>query len=165
MTSSISGLGSSQNLQQMMSMMGTQQKQSLTDEQKQEVADILSNYDADNITEEDAQEIFAKFKEAGIEGAGLKEAIEEAGFDAENLRELGMPDEEEMQGPPPPGFGQGISTSGSAANVDIESLKTLQDILDQYDLSNLTEDQQTELTAKLQQSGLLSEGSLFNLTA
>ena len=106
MVSSIQGLGS------VFSSMGTSMKMTeLTDDQKSTISDILSNYDPDTVTEEDAKEIFQAFKDAGINPAkGMKEAIEAAGFDAEQLRTWGMGDtsstsgSSEMQGsmPPPP---------------------------------------------------------------
>ena len=166
MSSSIQGLGSSMSMQSMMGMMGMQQRQSLSSEQTETVNSILSNYDADNITEADAKEIFEQFKEAGINGPGLKEAIESAGFDAEQLRELGMSDEDkQMMPPPPPPMGQSMGASSSSSGINSTTLQTLEDILDDYDLSNLSSDQQTELVSRLQSSGLLNSGSLINISA
>ncbi|MCE1254339.1 MAG: hypothetical protein LWX83_12430 [Anaerolineae bacterium] len=147
-------------------MMGMQQRPSLTSEQTETVNSILSNYDAENISEDDAKEIFEQFKEAGIGGPGLKEAIEAAGFDAEELRELGMPEEDKgNMPPPPPSFGQGMGTSGSATGINTTTLQTLESILSDYDLSNLSSDKQNELVSRLQSSGLLNSGSLINISA
>ena len=97
MVSSIQGTGMTAGMNPMRSM------QSLTDEQKQTIADILSQYDPENITEEDAKAIFQAFKDAGITPAkGMKEAIEAAGFDAEDLRSKGMPEKGGKMPPPPP---------------------------------------------------------------
>ena len=86
---SIQGFGSMQG--GMFGMGGMQQQtSSLTDDQKSTVASILSNYDADNITTSSAQEIFQKLLDAGITPQkGLKEAIESAGFDAEQIAVTG----------------------------------------------------------------------------
>lgn len=49
----------------------------LTDDQKSAIQDILSNYDPENITKEDAKEIWQAFQDAGIQPQeGLKEVIE-----------------------------------------------------------------------------------------
>lgn len=144
--------------------------QALTDEQKQTITDILSNYDAESITQEDAQSIFESFREAGIRpGEGMRETIEAAGFDAENLRELGRP-----PGPPPGGmmqsggmggFGEVSSffKLGDSQGVDVNNLQTLQTILNQYDLSSMSTDDEDSLMSKLQQSGLLFPGSTVDI--
>lgn len=156
MVSSIQGYGSIQA-----ASMGGMRSQgtTLTDEQKQTIADILSEYDSENISEADAQEIFQKFKDAGITPArGMKEAIEAAGFDAEDLRAKGMP---EGQQPPPPPPDQ---TSGSGS-VNVSALQSLQSILSEYDLNSITEDQQSELLTKLNEAGLLRTGYSIDLSA
>jgi hypothetical protein len=164
--SSIQGFGSTQGMMGMMGMSGNNSvKSTLTDEQKQTVADILSNYDADNITASNAKEIFQKFADAGITPqAGLKEAIESAGFDAEQLRELGMPEDQQGQMPPPPPPSSS-STSGSATGINASTLEKLQSVLDQYDLTNLSSDDQNSLVSQLTSMGLLQSGSLINISA
>jgi len=123
----------------------------LTEEQEDEIASILSEYDPDEITEETAKEIFEKFREAGIQPSkGMKEAIEEAGFDAEELRSLGMSQFESMGGY----SSQGINTS---------ALQSLQSILNGYDLSSITSDQKSALYTQLQTAGLLQSGSVINI--
>lgn len=122
---------------------------SLTDEQKETIAEILSNYDADSLTEEDAKAIFEAFKEAGITPcAGMKEAIEAAGFDAEELRTLAG----ENQAPPPPPS-PNFDTQSTSLNQS--ALQSLQTILNDYDLSELSEEEQNELLTRLQEAGLL----------
>jgi predicted transcriptional regulator YheO len=148
------GIGSSQNMQ------------SLTDEQKQKIADILSKYDAKNLTADDAKAIFKAFKEAGITPAkGMKEAIEAAGFDAEKLRSEGMSDADKAghKPPPPPPPSSSDSSSDSSSTVNVSALKSLQDILSQYDLTNLSSEDQTSLVSKLQEQGLLNTGYLIDL--
>lgn len=77
---------------------------SLTDEQTATLTDVLSSYDADSLTEAQAQEIVAALSEAGIEpGAGLEEAMSELGFDAKTIGDLaGLGPAKGEQGPPPP---------------------------------------------------------------
>ena len=131
----------------------------LTSAQKSTVQDILSNYDPENITEEDAQEIFAAFEEAGISPMkGMKEAVEEAGFDAEDLRTKAG-----IEGPPPPPAGPPPAEQTSSS-IDIEALQTLQSILDGYDLTALSEEDQQSLTEQLLSAGLLQTGSTMDLS-
>lgn len=126
----------------------------LTEEQKDKIDEILSEYDPENITEEQAKEIFEKFREAGIQpAAGMKEAIEEAGFDAEQLREWGMPD-----------IGN-LGYSSSSQGVNASALQSLQTILNQYDFSNLSSEKQESLYAQLQSAGLLYSGTIIDIGA
>ncbi len=74
--------------------------QAFSAEQKANVTSILSEYDADNITEESAQAIKEALKEAGyMPGPGLGQAITEAGFDPQEIGSYGP---QSQQGPPPP---------------------------------------------------------------
>jgi len=93
----------------------------LSDEQKQTVNDILSNYDAENITQEDFEEIFAQFKEAGIPlGESHKSVVEEAGFNfdaniQQAIQDGTMPSPPDGNRPPPP---PQRSSSSSATDSD-----------------------------------------------
>jgi len=153
MVSSIQGMGQMMGMSGMMSQKMTE----LTDDQKKTIADILSNYDPDNVSEEDAKAIFQAFKDAGITPAkGMKEAIEAAGFDADALREMGMDDEGKMPPPPP---------ESSSSSINLSTLQSLQDILSQFDLNNLSETDQSSLISQLEESGLIYPGSVINTTA
>ena len=78
-----------------------QGQQSLTDEQKARVVDILSQYNASSLTAEDAQAINNAFREAGIrQGPGQQEAIEAAGFDPLVISSLDPPPDRGGQGRP-----------------------------------------------------------------
>ena len=146
------------SIQGISSIMGSSQQvkaASLTEDQKQTIQDILSQYDADNVTTEDAKAIFQAFSDAGITPArGMKEAIEAAGFDAEDLRAKGMP-ENMPPAPPPP--------SSQSSSLDTEALQELEDILSQYDLSNLTDEDKKSLMQQLQQNGLIDPGSIVDM--
>ncbi len=124
----------------------------LTDEQKIEVASILSNFDASSLTEDDALSINEAFREAGFKGGpGLRSAIEEAGFDAEEVRSLALP----PQGPPPAG-------GGAPSGVNKEALSELLEILDMYDFDSMTSEQEEELVNQLKSSDLFFSGLLIN---
>ncbi len=69
-------------------MSGMQRPDPLTDEQKTKVKDLLSQYDSENLTVEDAKSLFKSIQEAGIKGPGLRDAIQEAGFDADKVWSL-----------------------------------------------------------------------------
>jgi hypothetical protein len=125
----------------------------LSDDQKAQVQTILSKYDKSNISTDDAKAIFQAFKDAGIKGPGLKQAIEEAGFNPEDLRTKAKPD----WIPSPP------SETSSNPGINLSALQSLQKILSQFDLGKLSSDQQTDLFSKLTQSGLLQSGNIINL--
>ena len=64
----------------------------LTEVQKEKIKAILSNYDADLLTAEDALAIHEAFREAGLRGGPAAEsAIREAGFNPNKLRDLAPP--------------------------------------------------------------------------
>jgi hypothetical protein len=156
-------IDSIQGFSSMQGMSSFPKAKALTDEQKSQISDILSNYDKDNLTADDAKEIFNAFKDAGIQpGPGMKEAIEDAGFDAEELRDLGKPSD---MPPGPPPHSEGAFGSSSSKSIDASTLQSLQDILNQYDLSSLTSDQEEELLGKLSDAGLMKNGSMIDLAA
>lgn len=66
--------------------------QQLTDAQIKQVALILSKYKPDSLTAEVARAMNEEFRDAGLRrGAGLKEAIEAAGFDTWKISTLYPP--------------------------------------------------------------------------
>ena len=132
----------------------------LSDEQKKAVQDILSNYDSSKITTEDAKKIFKSFEEAGIKGGGLREVISAAGFDADEI--WSQAHDGQKPGKPPEGAGR---PGGIAGKVNSSTLQTLQTILNQFDLSAMTEEKEKELFSQLTESGLFNSGSVINLGA
>jgi len=151
MINSIQGMG------QMMGVGGMIPRgKELTDDQKSTITDILSQYDPENVSEEDAKAIFQAFKDAGITPAkGMKEVIEAAGFDAEDLRSKGTSDQGMM--PPPP------RQNSSANSINLSALQSLQEILSQFDLANLSESDQSSLISQLEDSGLVFPGSVIDI--
>ncbi|MBL8093801.1 MAG: hypothetical protein JNL73_06495 [Anaerolineales bacterium] len=130
----------------------------LTDAQKSLVQSTLADYDSETLTADDAKEILSTFREAGIRpGQELRQAIEETGFDEKQLLELARPEGGQQ---PPPGRGpQGSST------LDVSALQSLQTILSQYNLSDLSSDEETDLLNQLNRSGLVRSGDMIDLTA
>jgi len=66
--------------------------ETLTDAQKGKLKSILSNYDSQSLTAEDAKAIHEAFREAGLRACpAMADAIRETGFNPEKLRELAPP--------------------------------------------------------------------------
>lgn len=71
-------------------------QQSLTEEQKNTLNSIVSQYDGDDFSESDFNAMNAQLKEAGLRpSAELKSALEEQGIDVSSFVQ-------EKKGPPPP---------------------------------------------------------------
>ncbi|MBI9049084.1 MAG: hypothetical protein JEZ00_06685 [Anaerolineaceae bacterium] len=131
--------------------------QSLSEEQKTQLEEILEEYDAASLTEEEVESILDQMRNAGIQpGKGMKETIEAAGFDANMFKPAGRSD-----GPPPPPPGGAEKSQG----INLESLQSLQTILNQFDLSNLSAEDEESLISSIQQAGFMSPGNLFTIDA
>lgn len=136
----------------------------LSDEQKSSISDILSQYDPEDLSDEDVQSIKDQLKEAGVRPSPeLKSALEGAGFDAEAFRPAGPPPGGPGQaGGPPPGPPPG---EGGETEASEETLKTLASIFEDYDLESLTEDNLDEIQQKLKEVGISLPGSVIDQSA
>ena len=66
--------------------------QTLTDAQKDQVKAILSKYDANTLTADQAKAIHEAFRQAGLRGGpALNDTVKAAGFDPDKLRDLAPP--------------------------------------------------------------------------
>jgi len=97
----------------------------LSSSQLDTISSVLENYDASNLSQSDALEIVAAFKEAGIQpSSGLESAMEEAGFDAKEVGTLagvagqGQPSSQGFSGRSG-GAGQGGGSSASEEEFDV----------------------------------------------
>ena len=73
--------------------------EALADKQVETVKTILSDYDSEALTADDAKAIHQAFREAKIPGGkALDAAVDDAGFDSEKLRELDPPPERQGRG-------------------------------------------------------------------
>jgi len=149
--SSIQGLGQTQAMGAMQGMGRGPKPQPLSDEQKTTLQEILSEYDPASVSSEDAKEFFTQIREAGIRGPEVREAVEAAGFDADALFEMAHGDRQ------PPQRAQ------SNQQINLTSLQTLQQILNQFDLNALEEDDQNNLMSQLTQAGLTRSGSVLDI--
>jgi len=132
----------------------------LSNEQKETIDSILSDYDALTLSEQDAKDIVSAFHEAGINPSkDFADKLDSAGFDAREIGDLaGVTPSHRGEGsaPPPP---QG----GNSAGVNQDNLQLLKSILEQYtDLSNLSEEDEQTLSISLLDAGLLEPGALID---
>ena len=150
MVASIQGMGS------MRGMSGMQAPKPLTAEQQKSVQDILSNYDARNISTDDAKSIVKSLKEVGVRGPAMRDALTAAGFDAGQIRSMAHDGHQHVHS-----GGQGQSAYSSSA------MQSLTSIMSQYDLGNMSSSDQKDLYSQLTSSGLLKTGAsgVWNTTA
>ena len=142
----------------------------LNEEQRQLIDNTLKQYDADSLSEADAQSIVQTFSEAGIQpGRELAEAMASAGFDA---REVGQA--AGVQGPPPgqgmgPPPGQGMGPppgqgNSAGTNLDKETLEALFTLLDQYLNEDMSEAERKSVLDEIRGT-IVPEDGLINETA
>ncbi|MDY0051655.1 MAG: hypothetical protein RBR65_03850 [Aliarcobacter sp.] len=99
----ISSISSSSIITPQSSQSSTSSSSNLTSSQLDTISSVLENYDASNLSASDAQSIVQSFQEAGIEpSAELVSAMEEAGFDAQEVGGLAGGKQGGMPPPPPP---------------------------------------------------------------
>ena len=133
----------------------------LSSTQLETIASVLENYDADNLSESDAQAIVAAFRDAGIEpGSDLETAMEEAGFDAKEVGTLAGVGPGEGGGGAPmgggPGGGGGMPMS-SSEDEEYDVMDTNQDgIVSSAEMQEYftSSDEDTSTTATNQQNAL-----------
>ena len=151
MINSISGSSASFISQQ------SSQASKLTTEQSDFVKETLAEFDAENLSAEDAQSIQAAFKEQGIEPTKeLADLMSELEFDAKSIGDAGRV---EGQRPPPP-------PQNSLESVDTDEVVSyLDELLTEYS-SQLSDEDKESILASVQEKFGLSEGdSLVNVTA
>jgi len=102
----ISSISSSQ--MQQIQMNTSSKSTTMSTEQKAYVTDLLSQYDSDSLSKNDAEEIVKSLKEAGIEPSkALESTMSASGFDAKEIGDLagvgkGTNQTQRPMGPPPP---------------------------------------------------------------
>jgi hypothetical protein len=135
----------------------------LNSDQKSLIEDTLSNYDASNISQEDAANLIETFKEAGINPSNaFADILAESGFDAQEIGTLANVGEGGPSGqrpPPPPSGGQ-----QSDSEIDLTSVIDYLDNLSSDESSSTAST--SSMAAKLAEQFGLSEGqSLINVMA
>ena len=153
------GMPSKEDFQSMLSSFGFEapmasQNSSLTTSNEETISSILAEYDADNLSQSDAQAIVASFQDAGIEPSEeLAAAMDEAGFDAKEVGTLAGVGQGGT--PPPPPSGGAMASSQTEEEYDsldtnengIVSLDELQEAYGSSttDTTSLNENQQNAL--------------------
>jgi hypothetical protein len=106
------------------------------------------------------------FKEAGVRpNSELKSMLEDSGFDVKALGDRARETQGAGGGPPPgsppPGGG---APPGGVQQASTDQLKQLSSMLEQYDLNNLSEDDQTNISQKLTELGFSASKSKVSFT-
>ena len=149
--SGIQGMGGMNAMGAMRGMGEPPRSQPLTSEQKTQLEDILSEYDPASVTSDEAKKIFDAFREAGLRGPEVREAVAAAGFDADGLFKMAHGDRPAPATPPSGG-----------QQVNLQALQSLQSILSQFDLTDISADEQNDLFSQLSKAGLIETGSVLN---
>ncbi len=137
--------------------------QSLSEEQETGLQDILSNYDTDNISDEDAAEIVSGIQELGIQpGKALGDALGTAGI---NARDLASQAGIAPKGPPPPGGPGGGQGGGQTGGVNEAAVEVLESVLEALESDELTsaDEFQAYLQEQLEEAGLDPTASLVDI--
>lgn len=142
------------------------QNQTLSTEQQTLISDTLAEFDADNLTEEDALSIIETFSDAGIEaGTALESAMSELGFDTKSIGDLANSQETNAQGgmpppPPPPQSSEEISSMVSYLSELIEEQITASET------NELTDQARQDIYAQVMEKFGMDDGdSIINTTA
>ena len=125
----------------------SEMQQELTAEQKDMIASVLSQYDPENLTAEDAKAINEAFREAGIrKGPDQREAIETAGFDPREISALDPP--------PDRGGKMGHERPDTGASLSDEQKTAAASILAQYDPDTLTGEDAKAINEAFRKAGI-----------
>ena len=165
---------SKEDFQSMLSSFGfeipseSESTSSLSTSQLETISSVLSEYDADNLSQSDAQSIVAAFEEAGIQPSDeLVSAMEEAGFDAKEVGTLAGVGPQ--GGPPGGGKGGGGQMSSSDITEIFDSMDTnedgvvsLEELQAAYGSSTSSTDSTTSLSSN-QQNALDNLSVLMNV--
>ncbi|GEA13608.1 hypothetical protein [Alteromonas sp. KUL49] len=119
----------------------------ITDEQSSLIEETLSNFDAENLSAEDAASIVEAFSEAGIgPSPAFADALAEAGFDAREIGDLANVGSGNRPPPPPP---------QSESSVDLSSVTDYLESLSDDEIQSSTG---SKLAEKIAQEFGLTEG-------
>ena len=134
----------------------------LSEEQQTLISDILSELDADNVTEADALSIVEAFSEAGIQpGKSMESAMSELGFDAQSIGDLA--NAEGQSAPPPPPPQQSSVEVSSMVSFLAELLEEKMASIDGEELSE--QDMQSIYSQVMDKFGIEEGDSIINTTA
>lgn len=134
------------------SLFSSLNKTKMTDEEKSTVAEILSQYDTENLSAADQKEMMEALKDSGIKPSKeLFAMIKDAGF--------------EIAPPPSPPEELSVASVLSGDN-SIDSTTDLSSLLEKYQSGEITEDElRTQLQQMLPIFSARATGNLFNIEA
>tara|TARA_B110000438_G_C15570598_1_gene545215 strand:- start:225 stop:764 length:540 start_codon:yes stop_codon:yes gene_type:complete len=138
-------------------------EQSLTADQQSLISETLSEFDTENLSQEDALSIIETFSQANIQpGAALEKALSSAGFDAKSIGELANVSEGSRPPPPPP---PKQSTEEITSMVDYLS-ELLEETLAANNGNSLSDEDKQSILAKVFEKFDLEESdSIINTSA
>jgi hypothetical protein len=141
-----------------MQQTSSQRSASLTDDQKTFVSDTLSEYDVDNLTEEQAQTIVDTLAEAGIPaGSDLANVMNESGFDARAIGDMaGGP--EGNRPPPPPPPSEDSQSVELTSMVDYVAELVAKELDSEEDYASLSQESIESIYADVAEKFALEEG-------
>lgn len=153
----------------------TQQTNELNQSDLTKLEAILSKYDSENMDEDSLAALKSELSEAQFAPSkSLGDKISSAGFNPEELKPDDAQGANKAQGkkgnrpPPPPKQSEGSDTSSSSSSsnqLNINVLQPLSEILQSFDLTNLSNNDQTDLIDQLQTEGILQTGLMIDLSA
>jgi len=125
---------------------------SITATQQEKLQTLLSDFDVDNLSVDDATSIMAGIEEIGIAPSeSLVDLMAENGFDAKTIGDMGGADH-----PPPPPSTVTENTS--------ELVSFLEELLESYDSDDLSEENKDSILAAVQEEfGLVESDSLLSI--
>ena len=121
----------------------------MTESQKTSFQEIISKYDPENFSQKDFEAMGEELRQAGIgRTREVKSMLEDAGFNIDQYAKGGP------SGPPP-----------MQGGINAQALQSFQEILDNYDMTNMSSEDQENLMNDLTSSGLLQSGLILNIQA
>ncbi len=142
----INGIGSSSSTSQTM-MYKQRENYKMTDEQKQSVTDLLSQYDdVSSISDDEKETLMENIKDLGVKpGDDLKNIMESAGFEPPKPPEGGMPPQ---------------SSDSTSSTEELPSF--LSDFISKYQSGEVSEDDMNTLFAQLKSNNMGAKGNIYD---
>ena len=143
--------------------------QTISDEKTARLNEILSEYDAENLSEDEAQSIVSQILELGIDpGAGLNSPISETSFSTQLLRnpsDLSFANESNTDLPLSSLNSDSARPETVSGYVNREAMMALDNAIAPYKTDTLTTDNWTEIRASLTAQGFDLSQPLIDIRA
>jgi len=127
----------------------------LSQEQQDLIAETLSQFDTENLSQDDAIKIVEAFAQAGIQpGTALEETMAEHGFDAQQIGDLAQVSQEGNRPPPPP-----KQSSEDVSSMGEYLTNLVEQTLAENNSTELTDEDKQSILSKLFEKYDVAEGS------